>query len=265
MLGYHHLHMSLSAEYEKAVVNAFKTAEYQEIFGLNFSTETSKWTKAHKNVLLKFLKANNNQVKEAANQLQKTLEWRKVFKPLDAAKEDFSGDITKLGVLTKTPDGRAVTWNLYGAVKNPGDIFADTEKFVRWRVGLHERALALLDFSNDNLDSMDQVHDYMNVSFLRMDSRIKKASSQIIEMFQNYYPETLKAKYFVNVPYIMMWVFKLVRSVTSEATTSKFHVLANGNQLSAELGDWVPAVYGGKGKPLRDQEVKYENEDLDVE
>lgn len=245
----------LPEKYQKAVIEAFNEAEYQEIYGLNFSLDPSRWGRAHENVLRKFLTANDDNVAEAKTQLLKTLKWRKEFKPLDAAKENFDEELTKLGVVTQSPSGKAVTWNLYGIVKDPGQYFAEEDVFIRWRVGLHERALALLDFADDKLSTMDQVHDYMGVSFLRMDSRIKKTSKRVIEMFQLYYPETLSGKYFVNVPYIMMWVFKLVQGISSAATMSKFHVLASGNQLAGSLGDWIPKEYGGSAETLQSLEV----------
>lgn len=248
----------LPKDYETAVIEALNEAEYQEIFGLNFSTDPSNWDKGHENVLRKFLTANEDKVSEAKTQLLKTLKWRKEFKPLDAAKETFDANLEKLGVVTKSPDGKAITWNLYGIVKNPGDYFEDADRFIRWRIGLHERALALLDFSDDKLATMDQVHDYMGVSFLRMDSRIKNTSKKAIEMFQLYYPETLNKKYFCNVPYIMMYVFRLIRGISSSATFAKFVVLANGDTLHEYLGDWVPKEYGGKGGSLESMDVTKE-------
>ena len=46
---------------------------------------------------------------------------------------------------------------------------------------------------------MIQVHDYLNVSFLRMDPAVKAASKEVITVFSMAYPELLKAKFFVNV------------------------------------------------------------------
>lgn len=52
---------------------------------------------------------------------------------------------------------------------------------------------------------MVQVHDYLNVSFLRMDPTIRAASKQTIQTFSMAYPELLKGKFFVNVPLVMGW------------------------------------------------------------
>lgn len=50
---------------------------------------------------------------------------------------------------------------------------------------------------------MVQVHDYLNVSFLRMDPTIRAATKEVISTFSMAYPELLKEKFFVNVPLVM--------------------------------------------------------------
>lgn len=248
--------MGLASPYEKAVIEAFEESGYQEIYSLNFSKDPKQWKKAHINILNKFLTANDGDVPKAKQQLEKTLRWRKEFQPLKAMNEKHDPLYDKLGVITQAPSKKIVVWNLYGAVKDPGEVFAKVDAFVRWRIGLHERALTYLDFSDDKLATMDQVHDYMGVSFLRMDSRVRKSSKSIVELFQSYYPETLSGKYFVNVPVLMMWVFKLISSFTSGSTASKFHVLTDGSKLSTELGNWIPKQYGGTGNSLAEQEIR---------
>lgn len=257
--------MSLPKEYETAAVEAFEETSYQEIFGLNYSTDPSTWDKGHINVLRKFLTANNGDVEAAKKQLVGALKWRKEYKPLDSMKEEFDPELCKLGLVTQSPDKNVVVWNLYGAVKNPGEFFAQLDKFIRWRVMLHETALSHLDFSSDTRDKMDQVHDYMNVSFLRMDSTIRNASKKVIEMFQSYYPETLNLKFFVNVPYLMMFVFKIVSSFSQGETIKKFRVISNGTSLNNDLGNWIPKTYGGKAENLASLEVKNKDVQDDVD
>lgn len=95
-----------------------------------------------------------------------------------------------------------------------------------------------------------QIHDYLSVSFLRMNPYTKAASGKTIELFQKYYPETLSRKFFVNVPAIMGWMFSAMRMFLAKETVKKFTVLTYGNQLAAELGSSVPEVYGGRGASL---------------
>jgi phosphatidylinositol transfer protein SFH5 len=96
-----------------------------------------------------------------------------------------------------------------------------------------------------------QVHDYLNVSFLRMDARAKAASKKTIELLSEYYPETLSQKFFVNVPLLMQWMFSAMNLfVKSAETKKKFVALSYGKDVAPELGDGVPEEYGGKGGKL---------------
>lgn len=108
---------------------------------------------------------------------------------------------------------------------------------------------------------MVQVHDYNNVSFLRMDPSVKAASKETIQVFSMAYPELLKEKFFVNVPVLMGWVFAAMKLFLSPETVKKFHPLSYGSSLAGELKGWgqeLPAAYGGKGKDIQEGlTVKY--------
>lgn len=108
---------------------------------------------------------------------------------------------------------------------------------------------------------MIQVHDYLNVSFLRMDPSVKAASKHTIEIMSMAYPELLKEKFFVNVPLVMGWVFAGMKLFLSAETVKKFHPLSYGSNLAGELptfGKDLPTVYGGKGKDVKEGlSVKY--------
>jgi hypothetical protein len=91
---------------------------------------------------------------------------------------------------------------------------------------------------------MIQVHDYLDVSFLRMDPTIRAASKETIQTFSMAYPELLKEKFFVNVPLVMGWVFAAMKLFLSPDTIN----------LAGELpdfGDQLPKAYGGKGNDVK--------------
>ena len=90
-----------------------------------------------------------------------------------------------------------------------------------------------------------QVHDYLQVSFLRQDPHVKAASKKTIELLGRHYPETLSRKFFVNVPVVMGWLYSAMKMVIAKETVKKFTVLSYGNQLATELGPNIPKVYGG--------------------
>ena len=87
------------------------------------------------NILIKFLRANDGNVKEAEEQLRKALEWRKKMDPAallekgsyNPAKFDGLGYMTKY----KTGDDKEdviITWNIYGGVKDMDYTFGDVDE-----------------------------------------------------------------------------------------------------------------------------------------
>src|SRR2546430_4155491 len=102
---------------------------------------------------------------------------------------------------------------------------------------------------------MIQVHDYLNVSFLRMDPNVKASSKETTQVFTMAYPELLKEKFFVNVPIVMGWVFAAMKVFLSKDIIKKFHPLTWGSSLASEIpevANQLPTAYGGKGKELKE-------------
>ncbi|GAA5853502.1 hypothetical protein JCM8547_002482 [Rhodosporidiobolus lusitaniae] len=242
-------------------------------------------------VLQKFLRSTQGDVEKAKESLRKTLKWRREF-GLD--KDGEEGEVEKdagdarfngLGHITKLrfEDGeeKVVTWNIYGAAKNDiKGVFGDLDKFLHWRVDLMERSIKailapVLSGDKDAKPIPDygkgedpyqgyQVHDYQDVSFLRMDPAIKAASSKTIEIMQAHYPEWLSRKFFVSVPLVMSWVFTAVRLIVSSETARKFTVVSYKTNLLPELegpgkkvdAQSVPKEYGGgSGRMLAEMRV----------
>ncbi|PGG95470.1 phosphatidylinositol transfer protein SFH5 [Helicocarpus griseus UAMH5409] len=221
------------------------------------------------NVLIKFLRANEGNVRLAEEQLIKALEWRKKMDPLTLAeKTSYSSDKFKgLGYVANYKDPKegdvVFTWNIYGAVKNIDNTFGDINEFIKWRVALMEMAVkdlklneatSVIDYYGEDPYQMVQVHDYQNVSFLRLNPTIKAATKQIIEVFSTAYPELLSEKFFVNVPTVMGWVFTALKVFLSKNTLKKFHPISNGANLAREFkfADELPKSYGGKAADLQE-------------
>ncbi|KAF5108094.1 hypothetical protein DV453_002532 [Geotrichum candidum] len=173
-----------------------------------------------------------------------------------AAASEVGTEVTPASTVAEHKPQLIMNWNLYGAVKNRQQLFSDLDGFIRWRVGLMERAISLLDFSSSETSYIAQLHDYNNVSFLFLDSPTKAASKATIELFQNYYPEFLNVKYFVNIPIVMSWLFSFVKMLVAKETVDKFRVVSNGADLARTAGNWVPKQYGGKADSLEEIAVK---------
>ncbi|KAF2473262.1 CRAL/TRIO domain-containing protein [Lindgomyces ingoldianus] len=245
-----------------------KTADYNEVYGITLSPASPFQTKL---ILQKFLRANSNDLVKAKEQLLETLKWRKEFDPVKAMSESYEkerfeglGYIVDVdGVPESVNSKDTVTFNIYGSVKDNKKTFGDLDGFLRWRVGLMERSVHKLglptadkpipDFG-EGLDPYQgfQVHDYLQVSFIRMDPNAKAASKKTIETFQKYYPETLSRKFFVNVPVVMGWLFAAMKLFVAKETIKKFTVLSYGTDLVGELGKGIPSEYGGEKGLLKD-------------
>ncbi|KAF3941999.1 Patellin-3 [Dactylella cylindrospora] len=251
---------SLEALYKK-LPELLELAGYNEVFGVTlvYNEEAPEPAFTTLLILQKFLRANSDNLDKAVDQLVKTLKWRKEFKPLEAlAGEHDRSRFDGLGyVQVNTVRGEILTWNIYGAVTDYKKTFGEVETFLKWRVALMEAAISKLDLPNATKPIPDlgkgadpyqliQIHDYLNVSFFRMDPYAKTASKSTIELFRDYYPEMLSRKFFVNVPVVMGWVFSAMKLVLPKATIDKFQVLSYGEKLHEELGPQIPEAYGGK-------------------
>jgi phosphatidylinositol transfer protein SFH5 len=98
-------------------------------------------------------------------------------------------------------------------------------------------------------DSIAQVHDYKDTSMFSMSAVTRRASKSTIQIFADYYPELLAAKFFVNVPRVLAWVFGAISNFLSKETVAKFVVLCDARDLSQYIDlDELPERYGGHAK-----------------
>lgn len=137
-------------------------------------------------------------------------------------------------------------------------------RFIKWRAALMELSVQKLKLNDvkeliadggEDPYQMIQTHDYLNVSFFRMDPAVKAASKETIQTFSMAYPELLAHKYFVNVPFIMGWMFGAMKLFLAPATLRKFHPMTSGTTLASELPKIVstlPSEYGGKGPSVKE-------------
>lgn len=240
---------------------------YDELYGYKLLPDSEHSDKKYyddiivNKLLFKICKANSMQYNDAVNQLVKILNWRKDFNPLSAAfLEVHDPHLMEIGLLTFSPDNdsnlKTITWNLYGKMKQRKSVFHGIDKFIRYRIGLMERGINLLNFDKEDNCFMTQIHDYKDVSMFKMDANMKKCVKQIISMFQDYYPELLHCKFFVNVPTILSWIYDLFKSFVPQETRQKFIVLNNGKKLANYLNDVPKIEYGGKNnKTLEEMNI----------
>lgn len=253
-----------------AVLGKLTSPDHDEIFGFRINEEGVDHVEVpiRNEILLKFLVASEYDVEVAKQKLIDTMNWRGKFNVLSAAYvEEFDEALDQMGIVTEFPENkdnfRVVTWNFYNNVKltksyfvgfNPESKEKDEaspqtpgSQFLRWRIGLMERSLALLDFANRDNTKMAQVHDYKGVSIFRIDSDMKAATKEIIKLFSDHYPELLSKKFFINVPLIMGWVFGFFKAmgIISASTLKRFEVMNHGDVSELLGADYLPAQYNG--------------------
>lgn len=251
------------------ILQKVQNKDYDEIFGYRINETGVEYVNEpiRNEILLKFLIANEYDVDVTISKVAETINWRYKFQPLSAAyNEKFDKELNELGVITvfkdeKTPNYKVGTWNLYGNVKNPKKLFDqfgnnDVDKtdrpgtvFLRWRIGLMEKALLFIDYTDCNNHKIVQIHDYNHVSMFKVDKNMRKSTKEIIKIFGDNYPELLSTKFFINVPSLMGWVFSFIVSigVVSEETLKKFNVLNHGDLSQFFNADNLPSDYKKSG------------------
>ncbi|KAJ1858859.1 Non-classical phosphatidylinositol transfer protein (PITP) [Coemansia sp. RSA 1822] len=196
-------------------------------------------------ILGKFLKARTNDVHLARTMLVNTLQWRAEYGTDSILDEQFPDDVFgHVGMLYgRDKDGRPVTYNFYGGVDNK-QVFGDLDRFLRWRVQLHERGMQQLDFVD--VADMVQVHDYEGVGLLSYDKLARMASKATVQIMSDNYPETLATKIFANVPGWGETVFNIIGRWLSEDTKKKFVVVSKTSAravLAQRIGGDVPEKF----------------------
>ncbi|KAK5954371.1 Non-classical phosphatidylinositol transfer protein (PITP) [Knufia fluminis] len=246
--------------------------DHKEIWGVNLADPATHVPSQI--ILQKYLNANDQDLARAKEQLKNTLDWRATNKPSELTKKTYASDkFAGLGYITSypaegaSPDNKAVfTWNIYGGVKDIQKSFGDLDAFINWRVALMEVAMIELDLSSatkpitadDDPYKIYQVHDYKRISFLRSPPAVRSAAKKTVEVLAMAYPETLREKFFVNVPAIMGFMYGVMKLFVAPKTIKKFHPMSNGSLLVHEFGDSkvtglgekLPKEYGGKGDEL---------------
>ncbi|OAR01544.1 hypothetical protein LLEC1_04895 [Akanthomyces lecanii] len=242
-------------------------ADYKEMWGVEL--DASPDHVPSQVVLQKFLRANSNDAEAAEKQLASALAWRKTMQPGKLVDQRFDkSKFADLGYVTVHKDDAGketvITWNIYGAVKDNQATFGNVEEFIKWRAALMELSVqklklnevkALIPEGGEDPYQMIQTHDYLDVSFFRMDPAVKAASKETIQTLSMAYPELLAHKYFVNVPFIMGWMFGAMKLFLAPTTLRKFHPMTSGTTLASELPTIVttlPREYGGKGPSVKE-------------
>jgi hypothetical protein len=215
-----------------------------DIWGVSLSAGLETPSKKQSVLLLKFLRARRFVVSDALKMLTDCLKWRKEFGVKNLKNETFPQSLEEGGIVYgKDVHNCPVTYNFYGKMKFSEILAAEDGKgldtFLRWRVRLQEIAIQRLDFEAD-IEHVMQIHDYDGASMFDMDSNMKEASSKVISLFQDNYPEMLSTKLFLNVPWFMEMLFSVMAAFSDAKTRQKFSMVGAGNSRVALLEHICP-------------------------
>ncbi|KAI3441428.1 uncharacterized protein J3R85_002338 [Psidium guajava] len=209
-------------------------------------------------VLLKFLRARDFRVADAHAMLEKCLAWRSEFKADGIVDEDLGfKELEGVVAYMRGYDrgGHPVCYNAYGVFKDRDmyeRIFGDDEKlkrFLRWRVQVLERGISALHFKPGGVNSIIQVTDLKDMP----KRELRVASTQILSLFQDNYPEMVARKIFINVPWYFSMLYSVFSPFLTHRTKSKFVISKEGNVAETLYKfirpEDVPVQYGGLSRP----------------
>uniref|UniRef100_A0A0A8YLC0 CRAL-TRIO domain-containing protein n=1 Tax=Arundo donax TaxID=35708 RepID=A0A0A8YLC0_ARUDO len=236
----------------------------------------SKGDEATDVVLLKFLRARDFKAGAAFEMLRSTLRWRRDWKGF--AGEDGTADDGALPEELESAcyldgadrEGHPVCYNALG-------VFADDAvykkalgtdegkaRFLRWRVRAMERHVAELVFKPGGATSLLQVTDLRNSPGpAKKDLRV--AMKQVLDVFQDNYPELVARNILINVPFWYYAFSTLFYPFMTQRTKSKF-VIARPSKVTETLLKYIPieaipVKYGGL---KRDGDTEFSADDGEI-
>ncbi|KAM3193691.1 hypothetical protein ACQJBY_070361 [Aegilops geniculata] len=219
----------------------------------------SKGDEATDVVLLKFLRARDFKAGAAFEMLRRTLRWRREWKSLAATADDGDEDALPEGACRldgADREGHPVCYNALGVFADEAvyrsalgtDGGKKLARFLRWRVRAMERHVAELDFRPGGAASLLQVTDLRgSPGPARKDLRV--AMKQVLDLFQDNYPELVARNILINVPFSYYAFTTVFFPFLTQRTKSKL-VVARPSKVTETLLKYIPieaipVKYGG--------------------
>mmetsp|Transcript_11072 Transcript_11072/g.25344 ORF Transcript_11072/g.25344 Transcript_11072/m.25344 type:complete len:378 (+) Transcript_11072:112-1245(+) len=197
----------------------------QSIWGVNVEVQSE----ASDIVLLKYLRAEEKNVDIAADRIAQTLIFRADCQMEELIKAElpdyFQGHDEITGWDT---EGRPVMISHFGNM-DIDKVFGDAEAFVRYRVQLMEKSIAMLPFKKGAAEDLCQVHNYAGVLSSMYKSHVKDGVSAVSKVFERHYPEFKGVTVFVNFPAFFSKFWKAFSTFLPERTLKKFVILGSND------------------------------------
>ncbi|WVZ78985.1 hypothetical protein U9M48_026619 [Paspalum notatum var. saurae] len=217
----------------------------------------SKGDEATDVVLLKFLRARDFKAGAAFEMLRRTLRWRRDWPGFGAADSRRTPTPTsprrwraRATSTARTARATRCATTRWACSRTTPSLGTEEGKarFLRWRVRAMEHHVAELDLRPGGAASLLQVIDLKNSPGpAKKDLRV--AVKQVLDLFQDNYPELVARNILINVPFWYYAFSTLFYPFLTQRTKSKF-VIARPSKVTETLLKYIPieaipVKYGG--------------------
>ncbi|XP_041379293.1 SEC14-like protein 2 [Gigantopelta aegis] len=207
--------------------------------------------------LLRWLRARRFDLNKAETMLRNNLTWREQNK-VDTILETFTiPEVIKKyyigGLFGRDKEGSLIWIDPYGYMDLKGMLrSAKKSDIIKSKIHLLETIYKKFDeLTQKEGRRVDQLVIIFDLQYMGLKHLWKPGVDVLLEvlaMFEDYYPETLKVSYVINAPRIFPIAYSLVRPILSEDTVRKIHVLGSNYKdtlLKYIDEDQIPAHWGG--------------------
>ncbi|KFM68619.1 SEC14-like protein 2, partial [Stegodyphus mimosarum] len=208
----------------------------------------------------RFLKARDFNLKDAESMLRKNITWRKTYQ-VDTILTDFvppkvfevSGFYSRIGF---DKEGSPVIYSPIGTLDVKGILAsAKLSDIIRYNALLVEQDIVTLRAQSEKLGKLltqiTYIYDFDKISFVTATS--KKVLDMYLmgaTMFQDNYPERIKAVFIINTSIYFQMFFSVIKPVLASVLLEKIQVFGREGWQEILLQhideDVLPAFLGGK-------------------
>ncbi|XP_005922012.1 SEC14-like protein 2 [Haplochromis burtoni] len=235
-----------------------KQAEALEQFRVRVQDILPQLPAQHDHFLLRWLRARNFNIQKSEAMLRKHLEFRKQMKvdtiitewrPPEVIEKYLSG-----GMCGYDREGSPIWYDVIGPV-DPKGLFLSASKqdFIKSKIRDCEMLQKECNLQSErlgkNVESITMIYDVEGLGLKHLWKPAIETYGEILQMFEDNYPEGLKKLFVIKAPKIFPVAYNLVKHFLSEATRQKICILGANwqevllNHIDAEE---LPAIYGGK-------------------
>nr|XP_019961578.1 PREDICTED: SEC14-like protein 2 [Paralichthys olivaceus] len=212
----------------------------------------------HDHFLLRWLRARNFNLQKSEAMLRKHVEFRRHMKvdtittewrPPEVIEKYLSG-----GMCGHDREGSPIWYDVIGPV-DPKGLFLSASKqdFIKSKIRdcemLQQDCTLQSQRLGKNVESITMIYDVEGLGLKHLWKPAIETYGEILQMFEDNYPEGLKRLFVIKAPKLFPVAFNLVKHFLSENTRHKINILgANWQEVLLKYIDAeeLPMIYGGK-------------------